>query len=193
MITFAELKQEIDSLLTVKNKVLLAIDGPCASGKTTLAKALADTYDCNVFHMDDFFLTPDLRTPERLSEIGGNVDYERFYAEVLLPLRETREFTYRPYDCRTQSLKEPIVVMPKKLNMIEGSYSMHPKLESAYDFSVFLKISPQIQRERILKRNPAIAKRFLEAWIPMENAYFEGTKTEKRCDRSMVFLSSSHK
>lgn len=144
--------QKIDALLLEKDHLLLAIDGPCAAGKTTLAAALAIAYDCNVFHMDDFFLTPDLRTPERLAEIGGNVDYERFYTEVLQPLREQKEFSYRPYDCQTQSLKATVTVTPKQLNIIEGSYSMHPTLADYYDFSVFLNIDSKLQRERILKK-----------------------------------------
>ena len=37
--------------------------------------------------MDDFFLPPALRTPERRSEPGGNVHYERFLTEVLPNLR----------------------------------------------------------------------------------------------------------
>lgn len=47
---------------------LVAIDGPCASGKTTLANALGGALGLTVFHMDDFFLRPSQRTPERLAE-----------------------------------------------------------------------------------------------------------------------------
>ena len=70
--------QQIDALLRDKDFVVVAIDGKCTSGKTTLAARLAEIYDCNVFHMDDFFLRPEQRTPERFAQIGGNVDYERF-------------------------------------------------------------------------------------------------------------------
>ena len=50
--------KQIDDLLTQKDAVIVAIDGKCTSGKTTLASKLAELYDCNVFHMDDFFLRP---------------------------------------------------------------------------------------------------------------------------------------
>ena len=46
---------EIDRLLC-RDKVIVAIEGGSASGKTTLANKLAEVYDCNVFHMVDFFL-----------------------------------------------------------------------------------------------------------------------------------------
>ena len=80
------IKKQIDKLLTQKDMVIVAIDGKCTSGKTTLASRLAAFYDCNVFHMDDFFLRPEQRTTERFAEIGGNVDYERFWEEVLLQM-----------------------------------------------------------------------------------------------------------
>ena len=100
------IKKRIDELLTQEDMVVVAIDGKCASGKTTLASRLAEIYDCNVFHMDDFFLQRSQRTPERLAQIGGNVDYERFQEEVLLPLRFRRAFSYRPFDCRTFTRSE---------------------------------------------------------------------------------------
>ena len=57
--------------------ILVAIDGRCGSGKTTLGEYLKGQLDCNLFHMDDFFLRMEQRTPDRMKETGGNVDYER--------------------------------------------------------------------------------------------------------------------
>ena len=107
------LKKQIDTLLEENNLVIVAIDGKCTSGKTTLASKLAEIYDCNVFHMDDFFLRPEQRTPERFAEVGGNVDYERFQEEVLLPLKSGKAFSYRPFDCSTFTLSAPVTVAPK--------------------------------------------------------------------------------
>ena len=83
---FLFVQQQIDRLLALESQVIVAIDGNCTAGKTTLANQLAEIYDCNIFHMDDFFRRPEQRTVERFAEIGGNVDYERFNKEVLLPL-----------------------------------------------------------------------------------------------------------
>ena len=66
---------------------LVAIDGRCASGKTTLAALLQkQIQDCYVVHMDHFFLREEQRTKERLETPGGNVDHERVLADVLQPL-----------------------------------------------------------------------------------------------------------
>ena len=167
-----QVKQQIDQLLTQKDFVIIAIDGPCTSGKTTLAAQLAAIYDCNVFHMDDFFLRPEQRTAARFEEVGGNVDYERFQQEVLLPLREKRPFSYRPFDCGSFALAEPVSVMPKKLNIIEGTYSHHPYFGEPYDLKFLLDVDEATQQQRILQRPAFLHKRFFEEWIPMDNRYF---------------------
>ena len=166
-------KIQIDELLAEKDMILVAIDGKCTSGKTTLASKLAELYDCNVFHMDDFFLRPEQRTPERFAEVGGNVDYERFYKEVLLPLKTIQPFSYRPFDCKTFSLSEPVAVAPKRLNIVEGSYSHHPYFGNPYDLKIILTVDEETQQKRILERPVFLHKRFFEEWIPMENRYFE--------------------
>ena len=56
--------------------LIVAIDGRCGSGKTTLGEYLEQVFDCNLFRMDDFFLRMEQRTPQRLKETGGNVDYD---------------------------------------------------------------------------------------------------------------------
>ena len=66
---------------------VIALDGRAAAGKSTLAAALAETLQAAVIHMDDFFLPPALRTPQRLDRPGGNIHYERFAEEVLPRLR----------------------------------------------------------------------------------------------------------
>ena len=176
------LKKKIDELLGGKERVILAIDGKCTSGKTTLAARLAESYECNVFHMDDFFLRPEQRTPERFREVGGNVDYERFREEVLIPLLAGGPFTYRPFDCRTFTLAEPVAVVPRKLNIIEGTYSHHPYFGDPYDLKIALTVDEDTQRRRILERPAFLHKRFFEEWIPMENRYLEGFSVYRNSD-----------
>ena len=176
------LKDRIDSLMEQKEQIIIAIDGYCTSGKTTLAACLAKVYDCNVFHMDDFFLRPEQRTQERYAQIGGNVDYERFKDEVLTPLKAGTAFSYRPFDCKTFTLSEPICVTPKKLSIIEGSYSMHPIFGDVYDFKIFLKVSPSVQLDRVYERPAHLHESFVNRWIPMENQYFLEYKIENSCD-----------
>lgn len=172
----------IDALFAEKDRVIVAIDGNCTAGKTTLAARLDERYDCNVLHMDDFFLRPQQRTPARYDEAGGNVDYERFYGEVLLPLRSDEAFSYRPFDCKTMTLTDPVTVVPKALTIIEGTYSLHPYFGDPYDLKILLTIPPEVQRARILQRPAFLHQPFFEKWIPMENRYLEQHQIARKCD-----------
>ena len=178
----------IDRLMAERERVLVAIDGGSASGKTTLGALLQSIYACPVFHMDDFFLRPEQRTPERFSEPGGNVDRERFLSEVLLPLREGTTVDYRRFDCKTFTIASPRRIEPGRLNIIEGAYAMHPDLAPYYDLTVLLAVSAEKQRERILKRNaPAQAELFFDRWIPFEQRYFAALNVPEHCDLT-IFL-----
>jgi uridine kinase len=164
-------------------RVILALEGGSASGKSTLGALLGELYGATVLHADDFFLPPGMRTPERLAEVGGNLDRERLLAEVLLPLSRGERLQYRRFDCRTQRLLPAVTVTPTALTVVEGAYTMHPLLSPYYTLSAFLDIDPAYQRERILVRNPgAWAERFFHEWIPMERRYFEGMRVRERCD-----------
>ena len=168
--------------------VIVAIEGGSANGKTTLAETLRTLYGCDVFHTDDFFLRPEQRTAQRLAEVGGNLDRERFFDEVVTPLTRREAVRYRPFNCATQALEPAVTVMPKGLTVVEGAYSMHPAFGHYYDLAVFLDVPADIQRERILKRNsPQLARRFFDEWIPMEHAYFDGMKIRDRADIVLSF------
>ena len=186
---YLDIFRRIDALIKTHDRILVAIDGNCGAGKSTLAALIGDIYDRNIFHMDDFFLNSELKTQERMKEIGGNVDYIRFKEEVIAGLQSGQKFEYRKYDCKTMNMDKRITVLPKKLNIIEGAYSMHPSLEEYYDFKIFLGIDEIEQRDRILERNgETMLDKFLSKWIPMENAYFEHYKIEEKCD--LVYKSN---
>ena len=178
-----DVSEQIDTLLqSDKKMILMVIEGMCGSGKSTLGEALIKKYDCNLFHMDDFFLQPYPRTPERLAEIGGNVDYERFAKEVLKPLQDGETFAYGVFDCSRQEIGYKVQVPYKRLNIVEGAYSTHPYLADRYDLAIFLEIDEELQHKRLLKRNgPERLKRFIAEWIPKELAYFEKFGIRNKC------------
>ena len=110
------------------------------------------------------------------------MDYERFREEVLLPLKTGKAFSYRPFDCSTFTLAAPVVVIPKTLNIIEGTYSHHPHFGNPYDVKFLLTVDEETQRQRILDRPAILHKRFFEEWIPMENQYLDGFEIPGRAD-----------
>jgi HD-GYP domain-containing protein (c-di-GMP phosphodiesterase class II)/uridine kinase len=173
---FQPVLMEIDNLLkSKKNNIIIAIDGKCASGKTTLGYYLQQFYECNLFHMDDFFLREDQKTIERGNEIGGNVDYERFKSDVIDQLQLKKEISYRKYNCKTKQIEQSSEeILHKRLNIIEGSYSQHPYFGDVYDLRIFMNIDDNSQLDNIRKRNgEEMLHRFIHEWIPKENAYFD--------------------
>ncbi len=177
-----EMLFQLKKLLSQKERLLVAIDGKAASGKTTLARALAEAVSGQIISADDFFLRPEQKTAERLREIGGNFDRERFRQEVLCPLKEGRDFSYRPFDCGRKQFGEDINIENKGLIIIEGSYCQHPAFGSPYDVTMFLTISHEEQKRRLEQRCPALLERFLSEWIPMEDAYHKAFSIEKKAN-----------
>lgn len=181
---------KIEESMSLKPRLILAIEGRAASGKTTLARDLAEKYDGLVFHMDDYFLPPELRTEARLTRPGENIHWERFSEEVLVPLQNStdkdqgkKEIIYRKYDCKSQTLGDPIKVEATRLVIVEGVYSLHPNLSSIYDIKVFLTVDDKTQKERLAQRETlAMFQRFLDEWLPMENAYFDTFDVSTSCD-----------
>ena len=179
---FMPLFQEIDRLLGENEFVRVAVDGRCAAGKSTLGALLERVYGANLFHMDDYFLPFERKTPERLAEPGGNVDYERAYAEIV-SRPKGEPVLWRAFDCGEQRLGEPVRTEAKRLTVVEGSYAMHPALCGGYDLKVFLDIDPERQSARILERNgPQMHARFVNEWIPLENEYFDGLGVRRMAD-----------
>ena len=176
-------ERAVAELRTDRRPVIVAIDGRCGSGKTTLATALSVSRGWPVVHMDDFFPQSFQRTPERLATPGGNVDHERFAAEVLEPLRSGHDAFVRRYDCRTCQIGEATAVPPSPVVIVEGSYACHPALWDGYDLRVFLDVDPMEQMRRIKARNGAErAQEFKNRWIPLEELYFSREKPALRCE-----------
>lgn len=173
----------IDNLISTPGTRIVAIDGNSGAGKTFLGSLLAERYDCNLFHMDDYYLPPEKKTEARLAEAGGNVDRERFREEILDNIQQGGDFSYRKYDCKSQTYCTSALIRPKELNIVEGVYSMHPELAPYYDLTIFLSLDEAEQSRRILGRNgPLVHKRFLDLWIPLEKHYFEELNIKESCD-----------
>lgn len=179
----ADIFNRIDYLMDRNQAVNIAIEGNSGAGKSTLAKYIHSKYPSNLIHMDDFFLRPEQKSEERLSEVGGNIDYERFASEVISGLKSKVEFDYQVYNCQILKLDRVLKVQPRLVNIVEGVYSMHPLFVDIFDFKIFLEVDEETQIQRILKRNgESMLNRFVNEWIPMENRYFQEFDIKNKCD-----------
>lgn len=171
---------------------LLAIDGACCSGKTTLAQALGQALQAPVFHMDDFYLPFALRTAQRLQMPGGHMDWQRLAQEVLEPAVQGAGFLYRAYDAHTDRWQKVREIAPQAVYIVEGTYSLLPALEKYYSYKVFLKLDADSQYRRLQKRESQDKlPGFIQHWIPEEERYFQACRTERCADS--IFDTSDKK
>ena len=154
-------------------RLLVTLDGPCCSGKTTLAAELAGILDAAVLHTDDFVVPHAAKTAERLSVPGGNCDWERLTREVLIPWKEGRTPQVRRYDCAGDCLLEPECLPKGPVLILEGSYCNLPAIRALADVRLFLNTPEAVRLERLKAReSPESLGRFHARWIPLERAYF---------------------
>ena len=160
---------------------VIAIDGNCASGKTSLANDLKDFFkDCAILHIDDFYLPKKYRKETWLTDIAGNINIE-YIKKVLENYQQTKQLNYQPFDCHTQSFLKNIQYNNPKLLIVEGSYALHPTLIDNYDLKIFLNCDQEKQLKRLNLRNEDL-EQFQNIWIPKELAYFKKYSPNKQCE-----------
>ena len=173
---------QIQKILDEKYSLLLAIDGRCGCGKSSLGAELAECLDANLFHMDDFYL-PFRQRVENWQEIpAGNMDLTRFRTEVLEPALNGQEILYRAFSCPQRRYLQEKRLPPKRVNIVEGSYSQHPLLANAYDGKLFVTAGKSVQEARLRAREGDHYKAFEEIWIPMEENYFRHFSVENNAE-----------
>ena len=163
--------------------ILIALDGRCGSGKTTLAAQLAERFPgSRTIHTDDYYLPPAQRVPGWETLPCANMDLKRLRAEVLNPARAGQPFSYIAYSCREGAYLPPVSCQPARLVIVEGSYSHHPSLASYYDIRIFVTCSPDEQARRLRRREGERYSNFVERWIPLEEGYFAKFQIEQTVD-----------
>ena len=182
-----EITQKIEPLLSnlEKDKIIISIDGMTGAGKTTLTQELSEKLNAQIFHADDFLLPPSLRTEERYNEPGGNIHYERMKEEVIDKIKEGKindVIKYKPFNYIIQDFGEEIYLKMNIINIVEGSYCLHPYFGKYYDICIFMKINEKKQIERLTKREPIMINDFINKWIPLEKKYHEAFGLSDKCD-----------
>lgn len=166
---FLTLDMKVFQLQNYLNKIndfeIVALEGSCASGKTTITSKLNNT---TIIDVDDFFLSPDKKTNQRLNEIGGNIDYE-LYEECLKKLKPNTTITYTIYDCSCGEYFEKTLEIQDKVLLV-GVYSYHERVRKYINRLLFLMVDEKIQLERLAKRD--LFERFIKEWLPMEKRYY---------------------
>jgi uridine kinase len=186
-----------DTLVTHPRKqstLLIAIDGPGGSGKTTLAQSIVNhTPHATVLHLDDFFFPNHMRASTRgdTSEVGGDLDWRRMRDQVLTPLSQDKPGRYQRYDWGTDMLAEWHDVPVGGIVIVEGVYSLRQEMRAFFDFRVWVHCPKEVYLARGLERSliewperSTEASRALweHVWIPAEERYAREHRPERMVD-----------
>lgn len=157
---------KISRLYSLGNEVTVAIDGQSAAGKTTLASTIATVFDCNLFNTADFMA---------VNKRGVLFfDAARFKAEICENLNKGKPFSYGVCDPETGRITSQKTVEPRRLNIVEGAYSLHHRLRRYYELKIFMEVNPILQSKRILEDYGEDGFRRLNTEIlPRENEYIK--------------------
>jgi len=174
------LAEVLDRLKAAVGNYVVAIDGPCCSGKSTLADTIAGNVACNIIRCDDFFLPP--------GSIRGdfNLDIDRLIGTLRsLPQKEGDSLTYDKYCCKSGTYKK-VRLEYKRITIVEGVYSLAPSLRDFYNLTVFVDLDLSERLKRLRVRNPHNYDRFVDEWIPYEDRYLDKYSVRDYADIRLV-------
>ena len=181
LISLEELFNYIDERNKNDLKTIIAIDGNACGGKTTLSELLKEKFESTIIHIDDFYKPRNKNTFLDLNSTEGNINYSRFKNEIIDKLNGG-ELIYKKFNCSTQTEEKAQIIRLNKLIIVEGTYSINPRLNRYFDASVFVKISDELQKIRLKKRNPNNYDSFLNTWVKLERNYFDEFDIISICD-----------
>jgi uridine kinase len=161
---------------TLGDARLVCVDGPAGSGKTTLARAVADAAaehgSAGVVQVDDL-----------LDGWGGLADAgDTVRTEVLEPLSQRRSGRYRRYDWHAGRFAERVAVAPADLLVLEGVGSWRSSYASWVTILVWVEAPRDLRLARGLARDGESLRPQWEAWLPAEASLFRQERTRDRAD-----------
>ncbi len=183
IIDMVELAIQIKSRAIGYPRALVGIDGPGASGKTTLAQQLvAAMSDAYLVHVDDFYL-PSSRRNERSGEVGQAFDLPRLAEQVVVPGSAGKALRYQRYDWAKDQLAQWVEVPSSVPVVVEGVFCLAAELRSAYTFKIWCHANSTLRLTRGLARDGMKAQSiWVDTWIPAENEYARSQHPERVVD-----------
>lgn len=176
MTSLEELVSAICELGSQQVPLMLAVDGPSAAGKSTLASRLASTLGASVVHMDDFYrdLTDEVRRTLRPVEgVERFFDWQRLRREALEPLSRAETVCFPCFDwetgCGLTASEHAVEAAP--VVILEGVYAARPELGDLMHQLVLVETTPERRAQRRAER--AVDHDGLETrWDAAEHHYF---------------------
>jgi uridine kinase len=182
----ADLVHRVEERRGDQARFAVAIDGPDAAGKTTLANALSARLGTGALHvsMDAFHHLRAIRHRRgRASAAGYFVDafdHATAISELLVPFRDgapTVRVASTDYDTDVP-VAPTAAVGPRSVLVVDGVFLQIPLLRRCWDFVEYLRVSPAISTERGMARDALrgdnlddLDVRYRERYLPGQARY----------------------
>ncbi|RAO35782.1 Uridine kinase [Micromonospora saelicesensis] len=187
--------------VTVAHPTRVAVDGPPAAGKSTLADELAVVLreqgrDVIRATIDDFLFPRAQRYPRgEYSAEGCYYDthnYEALNRVLLDPLGPGGDRRFQPavYDRTADAvLSPPVTAAPADAVLVfDGVFLLRPELIDGWDLRIFVSTAPEktveraVIRERRVSTRVDIERRWRERYIPSQQLYFATARPTQYAD-----------
>ncbi len=155
---------------------MLAIDGPAAGGKSTLAHDLAQFFpQAAVVSLDDFVTPLKTQRPADYEASRGpaHLRLGDCVEEVLQPLKRNAPAQYAALDWSTDQISVRRRVEPANLVIFEGVYAGCRRLRPYVDAMIWMGDPEPNQLSKIIARDgPSLIAHWCGIWLPTEAQYF---------------------
>ena len=152
--------------------IRVGIDGPGASGKSTLAAGLAAALPKSVVVAGDGFYRPKSDFNRSEVEVAGLFDLPRLGSQVLIPHVEGRDIHFQRYDWEAGSLGDWATGDSAAPLIVEGIYSTHQTLRDYYDLRIWVTAPREVRLARGMERDGEEARsKWVDVWMPAEDRY----------------------
>ncbi|CAB4606771.1 MAG: hypothetical protein F2586_02920 [Actinobacteria bacterium] len=179
----AQIKARLSTLSPICGpSIVITIDGPAGSGKTTLAKLLAsELKSVHTIHMDDLYegwqstLTPILTLKLQ---------------DLLETLQSTLKVIYEPYDWLAESKQSAISAPAAEFLIIEGVGSGQSSIRKFVSLALWIEVPAEEGLARVLERDgPAVAQ-YLPAFLVEQETHFKKEESRNSADYHLSGLGT---
>lgn len=188
MINFPE--QEVEPIVSAfteislrkEGPILVAIDGPAGSGKTSLANQLSNKLNSvTTIHMDDLYNGWEDALTATLTR-----NLEEW---VINPLTQCQSVNYLKFDWSIGQYGSTVEIRDIELLILEGVGAAQEKIRQKADLTIWIEVGPQIGLARVLNRDGDQLLPYMLKWQERERAHFLKDQTKENCQ---IFIDGSN-